>query len=95
MNSNKSVEDVLCDALKHAAKLEERVEDLEDAMRRIVPNQDYDGHGMYHQCLIDKERRRAKLVDSIIEKTLGGLVWAVIVGMAMALWQSFLHIVRK
>ena len=86
MNSNKPVEEVLCDSLKHIAKLEERIEDLEEGMKRIVPNQDYEGHSMYHQMLIDKERRRAKLVDSIVEKTLSGLIWSAVLAVGLAVW---------
>ena len=95
MNSNKPVEEVLCDSLKHIAKLEERIEDLEDFMKRIVPNQDYEGHSMYHQLLIDKERRRAALVDSIMEKTLSGLIWATVLTIGLAVWNYIKLEVRK
>ena len=95
MNSNKPVDEVVCDMLKHVSRLEERVEDLEDSMKRIVPNQDYDGHSIYHSLLIEKERRRAALMDSIIEKSLSGIIWAVVVAMSFAVWNYIKMEIKK
>jgi len=95
MNTNRPVEEVVCDMLKHIARLEDRVEDLENDMSRIVPNKDYDGHSMYHQLLIDKERRKAQLQDSIIEKSLSGIIWAVVVVLSYAAWNYLKMEIKK
>lgn len=70
------------------AKLREQIESA-------FPDGDVAGHCAYHELLMEKERRRIQLYDAIIEKTLGALVWAVIVGGAAIVWNYLKMEIKK
>lgn len=72
-------------------KVEVRVEALEAAF----PGGDLPGHCRAHQALIDDVENRKKLRQAIAEKTISGLVWSAILGIAYALWYELLRILGR
>lgn len=73
--------------------IEERVENLErfqvDIERRFAeafPAGDHVGHCRYHQLMIENIEAKKRLTQAVMEKTISGLVWSVIVGVAIACW---------
>ena len=59
--------------------LERRMDIVEKWQKDAVPNGDHVGHSRYHQLMIDDIEARKKLRQAVLEKTVAGLVWAVIV----------------
>lgn len=76
-------------------EIDAKLDLLSANLKHIVPNGDFVGHGLYHAGLIEAQHRKKQIYDAIIQKTLEGLVWALIAGTAVAVWQTFLTIVRK
>jgi len=74
--------------------MDQRVEDLErrqvDMERRFAeafPGGDHIGHCRYHDLMIEDIAAKTRLRQAVMEKTIGGLVWGMIVGLGVALWQ--------
>ncbi len=72
---------------------DERVDELErwrsDMEKRFAdafPGGDHVGHCRYHELMIEDISARKRLHQAIMEKTISGLVWAAVVGMAIASW---------
>lgn len=61
---------------------DERIADIASAF----PNVDTEGHRRYHQTMIEILEERRRLRVAILEKTISGLVWAVLVFVGMAAW---------
>ena len=57
-----------------------------DAMAKAFPSKDFDGHGRYHQALIENTEERRRLRIAIREKTISGLIWSAIVWGAAQIW---------
>lgn len=74
------------DLRDRVTKIEDRVEAFEAAF----PNGDLPGHCRAHQALIDDVEARKRLRQAIAEKTISGLIWAAIVGGAIAIWHEVL-----
>jgi hypothetical protein len=69
--------------MQEALKLvEKRVESIESAF----PNKDYVGHCRAHLAMIEDIESRRRLTQTIRDKTIGGLIWAGLVGLGMLLW---------
>lgn len=82
--------------IKSEDERENRVRDLEVAVQKLYgafPSGDIDGHRRYHDLIITQTEEYRQLRVAIREKTLGGLVWAAIVGIAALLWYGFLHMI--
>ena len=62
--------------------IEKRVENIESAF----PHGDYAGHCRGHLAMMEDIESRKRLTATIREKTIGGLIWAGIVGLGMLLW---------
>lgn len=60
--------------------------DLAQRFADAFPGGDHVGHCRYHELMIDDIDGRKKLRDAVMEKTVAGLVWAIIVGIAIACW---------
>ena len=73
------------------ASLENKLGDIQDAF----PSNDYLGHHRYHQTMIEMLAERRRLRVAIQEKTLSGLLWAVIVGIGMAVWAQIVRGVNQ
>ena len=52
------------------------------------PADDIEGHRRYHELIIEEIEERRKLRRAIQEKTISGLIWAGLVGIAMAVWNE-------
>jgi hypothetical protein len=82
--------------------LSQRMDALEAAQIKLradindlVPGGDVDGHRMYHAGLIEEQLDRKKMRQAVIEKTLTALIWAVIVGVFIALWHELQNQVKR
>lgn len=67
----------------------DKEEGFRDEIMKAFPENDAYSHRHYHELVIKREEKRAKLQDAIIEKSLSGLFWAAIVGIGAAMWNSF------
>lgn len=67
--------------------LEGRQTDLERRFTEAFPGGDHMGHCRYHELMIEGIEEKRKLRQAVQEKTISGLVWAAMVGLAYAIWQ--------
>ena len=82
--------------IKAADANDDRIRDLEAAVQRVYkafPSGDMDGHRRYHDLIIAQTEEYRQMKVAIREKTIGGLVWALIVGAAALIWYGFLHMI--
>lgn len=93
---------VLRKALDEQERMEHRVDSLErfqqDIERRFAeafPGADYLGHCRYHDLMIEQIDARKKLTRAIAERTIGGLVWGMFIGLAIAVWQYVKSMIGK
>ncbi len=68
--------------------LERRVAAVESAF----PNGDPASHCRYHEELIEQGKDRRELIRAVRDKTIAGLVWAVMLGIGIACWKYFLSL---
>ena len=61
------------------------------ASMRGFPGKDADSHRRYHETMIEELAERRKLRMAIQEKTISGLVWALVLGLAWAIWHEVLR----
>jgi hypothetical protein len=66
--------------------LENWREEVDRKWSEAFPNGDHVGHCRYHQLMIDDIEARRSLRKAVMEKTISGLVWSLVVGMAFAVW---------
>lgn len=95
---NPAMVQVLKQIDKHALETTQRLTSIETKMDMVVssfPSNDFEGHRRYHQSLIDVLEARKKFYMSMKEKTIFGLLWAVLVWIGFAVWHEFLDIVQK
>lgn len=59
-------------------------EDYRAELMSAYPDGDANAHRRYHEALIAREQERSALRRAIIEKSLASLVWALIVGIGIA-----------
>jgi len=69
--------------------LNDKLTELRQTLIDMAPHGDIDGHRKYHEALIEAQKRRVKIYDAIIEKTLVALLWAFIAFIALAVWHEF------
>lgn len=55
--------------------------------KNAFPEGDATGHRAYHDTVMKELERRAKFRDAVIEKSLAGLVWMMLVAFGTAVWQ--------
>lgn len=60
--------------------------DMEKRFADAFPGGDHVGHCRYHQLMIEDIDARKRLRQAVMEKTIAGLVWAAIIGVALAAW---------
>lgn len=81
----------------------ERLEKLTDEMGRKInetrdrligafPAGDLEGHRHYHEMMMEAGRDRKKLITAVKEKTVAGLVWALMLGVGIACWKYFMSL---
>lgn len=92
----------MSEAERERAMTDERLDSLErfrmemeEKWKAAFPNGDHIGHCGYHELMIEEIRDRKKLIAAVKEKTVAGLVWAAIVGVAIAAWHYLVLAVKK
>ena len=66
------------------------MKDTRQRLLDVFPAADAEGHRPYHEMMMEAERDRKKLITAVKEKTVAGLVWAVMLGLGIAYWKYFL-----
>lgn len=87
--SDKAVVHVLQQIDDHATQTNERLESMDTKLDKLVeafPNSDFEGHRRYHQTMIETLNEKRRLRIAIQEKTISGLIWAVIVFVGASVW---------
>ncbi len=86
-----AIERVLRGILETQRDILARLQASEDAfvahLKDAFPASDPEGHRRYHELMIAELDERRKLRRAIQEKTISGLVWAVMVGIGIAAWK--------
>lgn len=68
---------------------------LSETVTRAFPAGDIDGHRRYHEVMILDIESRKKLTQAIIEKTISGLIWSLVVGLGISIWHELLRVLGK
>lgn len=84
------LEDRRKEDIEYLVRLESKVEKLEEILGTVVKkmSDEHDLHHDYIKRVLEREDRKAKLHQAIIEKTLSSLVWSTLVGIALLVWNS-------
>lgn len=83
-------------SVRDEAMTDERLEVLErrmDAVEKAFPNEDAVSHRRYHEELIEQGKDRRELIRAVRDKTVAGLVWALMLGIGIACWKYFVGLV--
>jgi hypothetical protein len=75
--------------LQAADKNDDRMRDAEVAIQKLYkgfPSSDVDGHRRAHEAMIERTSEIRRLRVAIQEKTISGLIWSGIVGIAVLIW---------
>ena len=75
--------------------LERWRDSMEERFAEAFPGGDHVGHCRYHQLMIEDIDSRKRLRQAVMEKTISGLVWAIVVAAGIALWTWFKAQVRS
>lgn len=62
---------------------------------KAFPGGDTEGHRRAHEAMIERTAELRRLRIAIQQKTLEGLVWAIIVGAGIVFWNWFLHLIGR
>ena len=76
---------------KHALETNSRLSSIEskvDMVAAAFPGGDFEGHKRYHQALIQTLEEKRAFYRSLKEKTLLGILWALVVWLGMAIWHE-------
>lgn len=57
-----------------------------DDLKKAFPGNDIEGHRRYHESVIAMNEEKRKMYANIKEKTLGGLIWLVILSFGSFMW---------
>lgn len=66
--------------------LERWREDMEKRFADAFPGGDHVGHCRYHTLMIKQIEAKDALRQAVLAKTIGGLLWGVMFGLAVAVW---------
>ncbi|HEX5130243.1 MAG TPA: hypothetical protein VFV90_10880 [Usitatibacter sp.] len=69
--------------------------EMERRFAEAFPGGDHVGHCRYHELMIEDIAARKRLRQAVVEKTIGGLVWAMIVGFAIMSWDWLVAAVKR
>ena len=81
---------------RHALETSQRLSSIETKMDMVCsafPQNDFEGHRRYHQELIDVLKERRAFYRSFREKTMFGILWAVVVWVGLAAWHEVLNMI--
>jgi hypothetical protein len=68
--------------------------DLEKRFAAAFPGGDHIGHCRYHDLMIEDIATRKRLHEAIMQKTMAGLVWAVVIVIGVSIWQWIKSLLR-
>lgn len=69
--------------------LNKRMDTIERQFREAFPGGDWSGHRRYHDIQIEMLMSRRRLLQAVMEKSISGLVWALMIVIGLALWKWF------
>lgn len=64
-------------------------------LQKAFPGDDAMSHRRYHELIIKQIEAKERLSQTIIEKTISGLVWSAIVAVGILLWRGLLSFFAK
>lgn len=76
-------------------ELERQVKDTRQRLLDAFPGGDTEGHRHYHEMMMEADRDRKKLIAAVKEKTVAGLVWALMIGLGLACWKYLLSLIGR
>lgn len=68
---------------------------LSETVTKAFPAGDIDGHRRYHEVMIEEIESRKRLTQAILEKTISGLLWSLVVGIGIAIWHELLRMMGR
>jgi hypothetical protein len=68
--------------------------DIEKRFLDAFPGGDHVGHCRYHQLMIEGIEAKTRLRQAVVEKTVGGLIWAGLIVLGLAMWQYVKSLLR-
>ena len=89
-NSQKEIVDMMNNFEKRHQKHEAAIEKL----FRAFPDGDTEGHRRYHELMIENISEKRRLRVAIQEKTISGLIWSGLVGIALIVWNYFINLIK-
>lgn len=66
-------------------KVDEAIRRIDD-LHKAFPGGDWEGHRRYHEAMIERIEKRAKLYDAMLEELTKKGMWALILFVGTALW---------
>lgn len=94
---DKAVPHVLKQLDQHVIQTNKRLAAIEEKLDGVAgafPGSDFDGHRRYHETIVEMLAERRRLRQAIQEKTISGLVWMMIVGIGLAVWNQILNLIH-
>lgn len=76
-------------------ELERQVKDTRQRLLDAFPGGDVEGHRHYHEMMMEAGRDRKRLITAVKEKTVAGLVWALMLGVGIACWKYFVGLIGR
>lgn len=75
--------------------IDEKVSELNKQLKDSFPNGDAAGHRVAHEAFIKAAIARSQLQQSVLEKTIGGIVWSLAILVAVCVWEYAKGAIRK
>lgn len=72
-----------------------RIDDLDRRFSEAFPAGDHIGHYRYHALMIEQIEERRRLRRAVLEKSIAGLAWAVMLFIGLAVWNYVLSLIRR
>jgi hypothetical protein len=83
--SDRSIEQITTD--DRLDDLESWRDDMEAKFKAAFPLGDHEGHRRAHEVMMEELHERRRLRQAVVEKSVAGLVWAIMVALGIAVWQ--------
>lgn len=80
---------------KLADEMGRKIDDTRERLISAFPGGDMEGHRHYHEMMMEAGRDRKRLITAVKEKTVAGLVWALMLGVGIACWKYFMTLIGR
>lgn len=80
--------------LKRMETVESDLKFLTARVSGAFPGADGDAHRRAHEAMIERTAELRRLRVAIQEKTIGGLVWAAMIAVGLAMWKYIIGIIK-